>query len=59
MVQKYKQLEQELEQAQGGVIQKQENLCNPGTNFILIKTEYLLLFMGLKIRNKNIFFPKL
>ena len=47
MVQKYKQLQSiynlmhGLEQVPTGVMQKQANLCISGTNFILIKTEYL------------------
>ena len=47
MVQKYKQLQSiynlmhGLEQVPTGVMQKQTNLCICGTNFILMKTEYL------------------
>ena len=47
----------ELEQVPTGVMQKQVDLCISGTNFVLIKAEYLQLFMGFK--NKNMFFPKL
>ena len=45
-----------LEQLPTGVMQKQANLCISGTNFILMKTEYL---WDSKIKNKNMFFPKL
>ena len=47
LVQKYKQLQSMynlmhgLEQVPTGGMQKQANLCISGTNFILIKTEYL------------------
>ena len=47
IVQKYKQLESMynlmhgLEQVPTGVMQKQINLCISGTNFIVIKTEYI------------------
>ena len=39
------------EQVPTGVLQKQANLCVSGTNFILIKTKYLQLFMGFKYQN--------
>ena len=50
MVQKYKQLQIMYNLMHGkvsaGVMQNQANLCICRTNFILIKTEYLELFMG-------------
>ena len=49
---------QGLEQVRTGVMQKHANLCIPGTNFILIKTEYLSLFMGLKNQKQKHVFPK-
>ena len=41
-----------------GVMQKQANLCISGTNFILIKIEYLQLFMGFKNQKQKHFFSK-
>ena len=64
MVQKYKQLQSMynlihgLEQLPTGVMQKQANLCISGTKFILIKTEYLWLFMGFKNQKQKHVFPK-
>ena len=40
------------------VMQKQANLCISGTNFILIKIEYLQLFMGFKNQKQKHFFSK-
>ena len=37
---------------------KQSNLCISGTNFVLIKTEYLNLFMRFKNQNQKHVFPK-
>ena len=42
-----------LEQVPTGVMQKQKNLCISGTNFMLMKTEYLQLFMGFKNQKQN------
>ena len=47
-----------LEQVSTGVMQKQVNLHISGTNFILIKTEYLQLFMGFKNQKQKHVFPK-
>ena len=47
-----------LEQEPTGVMQKQAYLCNSGTNFILMKNEYLLLFMGFKNQKQKHIFPK-
>ena len=47
------QLMHGLEQVPTGVMQKQAYLCISGTNFILIKTEYLQLFMGFKNQKQN------
>ena len=64
MVQKYKQLQSiynlmhGLEQVPTGVMQKQAYLCISGTNFILMKNEYLLLFMGFKNQKQKHIFPK-
>ena len=56
---KYIQFDAWVEQVPTGVMQKQANLYISGANFILIKTEYFQLFRDSKIRNKNMFFPKL
>ena len=46
-----------LEQVPTCVMQKQAYLCIFGTNFILMKTEYLQLFMGFKNqKQKHVFF---
>ena len=64
MMQNYKQLQSinnlmhGLEQVSTGVMQKQTNLCISGTNFILIKAEYLQLFMVFKNQNQKHVFPK-
>ena len=64
MVQKYKQLQSiynlmhGLEQVPTGVMKKQANLCISGTNFTLIKTEYLKLFMGFKNQKQKHVFPE-
>ena len=47
-----------LEQVPKGVMQKQANLCISGTNLILIKTEYLQLFMGFENQKQKHVFPK-
>ena len=47
-----------LEQIPKGVMQKQANLCISGTNFILIKTEYLQLFMRFKNQKRKHVFTK-
>ena len=47
-----------LEQVPTGAMQKQTDLCISGTNFILIKTGYLWLFMGFKNQKQKHVFPK-
>ena len=47
-----------LEQVPTGVMQKQANLCISGTNFILIKTEYLQIFTGFENQKQKNVFPK-
>ena len=42
-----------LEQVPTGVMRKQKNLCISGTNFMLMKTEYLQLFMGFENQKQN------
>ena len=46
-----------LEQVPTGVMQ-QAYLYTPSPNFILIKTEYLQLFMGFKNQKQKHVFPK-
>ena len=55
---KYIKLIHGLEQVPTGVKQKQANSCISDTNFILIKTEYLYLFMGFKNQKEKHVFPK-
>ena len=47
-----------LEQVPKGVMEKQENLCISGTNFILIRTQYLQLFLGFGNPKQKHAFPK-
>ena len=55
---KYMQFDAWARTGTNRLMQKQTNLCIPGTNFIFIRTEYLQVFMELKNQKQKHVFPK-